>query len=62
MILILEKYKDVLTINDICEILKIGRNTAYKLLQNNDIPNRKIASKYIIPKTAIIDFLTNIAA
>ncbi len=58
----LEQYPDILQVEDICKILKIGKNTAYKLLQNGEIPNRKIAGKYIVPKTAIIDFLTNIAA
>jgi excisionase family DNA binding protein len=62
LILILEKYKDVLTINDICEILKIGKNTAYGLLKSGEIPNRKLAGKYIIPKIGIIRFIESLAA
>ena len=46
----LEEYKDVINVKDLCEILNIGKNTAYKLLKNNDIPNRRLGKKYIIPK------------
>jgi len=33
----LEKYKDVLTVKDVCEILMIGRNTVYELLGNGSL-------------------------
>jgi len=33
----LEKYKDVLTVKDVCEILMIGRNTVYELLWNGSL-------------------------
>lgn len=56
----LEKYNDILTINDICEILHIGKNSAYKMLKNNDIPNRIICGKYRIPKQKLIEYLTNL--
>ena len=42
VIYLLEEYKDVINIKDLCEILNIGKNTAYKLLKNNDIPNRRL--------------------
>lgn len=57
MVNLLERYDDVLTISDICEILHIGKNTAYRLLQEGEIPNRKIKHKYIIPKNGIIEYL-----
>lgn len=53
----LEKYKDVITVDDLCEILRIGRNSAYKLLRSNEIPSRRLMGKYIIPKTGVIHFL-----
>ena len=31
VIYLLEEYKDVINIKDLCEILNIGKNTAYKL-------------------------------
>ena len=54
VIYLLEEYKDVINIKDLCEILNIGKNTAYKLLKNNDIPNRRLGKKYIIPKFGVI--------
>lgn len=55
----LEKYKDVLTVDDICDILHIGRNLAYDLLQAKEIPNKKVRNKYIIPKSNFIKYLEN---
>ena len=55
----LEKYKDVLGVEDLCEILGIGKNTAYKILKDNTIPNRRIGRKYIIPKCGVIKYLEN---
>lgn len=53
----LEKYKDILTINDICKILQIGKNSAYKLLKSNQIPNRLICNKYRVSKDKLIEYL-----
>ena len=54
----LENYQnDVLNIDELCTILRIGRNSAYKLLQNQTIPNRKLQRKYIIPKDSVIRFM-----
>lgn len=54
----LEAYKDVLTVKDLCEILRIGRNTAYKMLQTQEIPNKQIyGRRYIIPKKYVIAYL-----
>ena len=62
MIPILENYKDILTIDDVCAILKVGKSAAYGLLRSGEIPNRKLAGKYIIPKIGIVKFIENIAA
>lgn len=59
----LENYKnDVLNIDELCSILRIGRNSAYKLLQNQTIPNKKIQRKYIIPKQGVINYIQGIVA
>lgn len=55
----LEQY-DVLTVSDLQEILGIGRNMAYSLLQSGTIVGIRIGrKKWRIPKTAILDFLKN---
>ena len=56
----LEEYKDVISLANLCEILNIGKNTAYKLLQMQVIANKKIMNKYIIPKQSVINFLESI--
>lgn len=53
----LEQYNDVLTINDLREVLNIGRNAAYDLLTNGDIPAFRIGRNWKIPKSAVIAYL-----
>ena len=54
----LEKYKDVLTIEELCEALKIGKRLAYKLVHEGTIPARRLGRIYRIPKTAVIQYLS----
>ena len=60
VIYLLEEYKDVINIKDLCEILNIGKNTSYNLLKNKDIPNRRLGKKYIIPKFGVIEYLKGV--
>ena len=54
----LNKYNDILTVEELCEVLRIGKNTAYKLLKSGEIKSIKIGSTYKIPKRAVIHYLT----
>lgn len=56
---ILDSYADVLTVNDVMNILHIGRNKAYELLRSRVIPSIRIGKKYVIPKNLMIEFLSN---
>lgn len=58
--IILEEYKDVLTVKEVMEIMRVGRNTVYEMLQSNEIPNKKVRNKYIIPKIGVENYLRNI--
>jgi len=51
-----EKYPDIVSIQNVCEMLSIGRTSAYSLLQTNQISNVRVGKKYIIRKDAIIGF------
>lgn len=53
----LESYPDVLTVNDLYNILPIGKNAIYKLITNNTIKHIRVANKILIPKKYLIDFL-----
>lgn len=55
----LENYSDVLKIDDIMNILYIGRNTAYKLIDTGAIKSLRIGRNIRIPKIYLIDYLTN---
>lgn len=52
------EYDDVLSIEDVMDMLHIGKNTVYSLLRNNEIRNLKIGKRYIIPKQSVINFIT----
>lgn len=53
-------YPDVVTIDDLQKMLKVGRNTAYSLLKNESIKTIKVGKKYIIPKINVIKFVTSV--
>ncbi len=53
----LEQYESVLTVADLQEILGIGRNTAYALLNSGAIPAIRIGKKWRVPKDAVLHYL-----
>ena len=54
----LEQYDDVLTISDLREVLNIGRNAAYDLLNKGEIPAFRIGRNWKIPKDSLIYYLS----
>lgn len=53
----LSDYPDVLTPSECQNILLVGRNTIYSLLQNNIIKSIKIGKQYRIPKSSLQNYL-----
>lgn len=53
----LEQYDPLLSINDLREILNIGRNAVYDLLNEGAIPAFRIGRNWKIPKDAVIFYL-----
>ena len=53
----LEQYNDILTIDELCEILKIGRNRAYKLLETGEIKGFRLGRPWKISKLALQEYL-----
>ena len=51
------KYPDIVTVDNVCEMLHIGKSSTYSLLHNKQINHVKIGRKYIIPKNAVISFV-----
>ena len=50
-------YKDIISVKEMQEMLRISRPTAYRLLESEEIFHRKIGKKYIIPKQSVIEYL-----
>lgn len=54
---ILSDYPDVLLPEDLMMILKIGKNTTYKILKERNIKSIKVGKNYKIPKPFMIEYL-----
>lgn len=53
-----EKFDDVVTIEELSEMLRIGRNNAYALINSGEIYSVRVGKQLRIPKTAVIDYMT----
>lgn len=56
---LLKDYKDILTIKDIKQILGIGKNKAYELVNNGTIPSFRIGAKHKVTKVNLLNYLQN---
>lgn len=54
------EYPDVITVEQLMEILHIGENAAYSLLKSGEIRTIRIGRRYIIPKQSIITYISSI--
>ena len=51
--------KELLTREEVMELLKIGRSTFYKLLQSGNLKGFKEGNRYKVPAKAISDYITH---
>ena len=51
------KYNDVVTVEEVMEMLHLGRVTVYNRLKTDKIHTLRVGKKYVIPKKSVIDFL-----
>lgn len=54
---IFENYDDIVSVEEVMEMLRLGRVTIYNLLKKGEIKSLKVGRKYIIPKQCVIDFV-----
>lgn len=52
-----ELYQDLITIEELCEILTVGKNTAYRLLNNGEISAFRIGRTWKIPRQSVTTFI-----
>ena len=57
----LPEYPDLLTVQEVCEILRVGRRTVYQHIKDATLRSRLIAGKYRIPKASLIHFIDEIS-
>ncbi len=50
-------YDDMVTIDELCEMLAVGRNTAYGLLKAGAIKAFKIGRIWKIPRDAVSEYV-----
>lgn len=54
----LEEYNEILKPSEVCEILLIGKNTLYNLLNTNELVGYKSGKNWHITKQALINYIT----
>ncbi|MCC5910062.1 MAG: helix-turn-helix domain-containing protein [Clostridiaceae bacterium] len=54
-----EEYDEIITVDELMEILMIGKNTAYQLLNSGEINSFKIGRVHKIPKIAVEEYILN---
>lgn len=54
-------YPDVVSVEQVTEMLHIGQALAYKLLKDGTIRARKVGRRYIIAKKNVIEFLNEVS-
>ena len=55
-----EQYDDVVTIRELCQMLRIGRNKAYDLVNAGTIGSIPVGRSIRIPKQAVIDYVNGL--
>lgn len=55
----LERYDDVMSVEDLCELLRIGRNRVYELLQSGELKGFRLGRVWKIPKSSVETFITS---
>lgn len=53
----LSDYNDILTLNELQEILVIGKNKAYELCKSGKIKAFRVDKGWRIPKSSVEDFI-----
>lgn len=53
----LEQYEEVLDVEDICKIFRVGRNRVYELLQTGQLGGFRLGRTWKIPKISLEAYL-----
>ena len=53
----LENYDDILTTEEACEALRVGKNALYELLQSKVVKGYRNGRVWRIPKQGVIEYI-----
>ena len=53
----LEEYQEILTVDETCEVLRIGYNVMYELLSTGKLKAYRNGRVWRIPKKAVIEYI-----
>ena len=54
--------KDLLTVDDLCNELGVGKNTGYGLLKDNTIKSKKIGKRYLVHRSELDKYIEGLKA
>ncbi|MDD4599849.1 MAG: helix-turn-helix domain-containing protein [Negativicutes bacterium] len=52
-----EQYNDILTVDELCEALMIGKNAAYTLLSSGQLKAFRYNRVWKVPKQSVIEYI-----
>ena len=55
--MMLEQYEDVLEMEQVCDILKLSRNSVYVILKNKELKGCQEGRVWKVPKQAVIQYI-----
>jgi excisionase family DNA binding protein len=53
----LDDLPDLLTVKELQEFLRLGRNRTYALLKSRAIPSIRLGQKFLVPRQGVREFL-----
>lgn len=53
----LSEYPDILTTDDVCNLLKVSKYTIYKLIHTKQLKAKKVAQHYRIQKSELLNYI-----
>ena len=55
--MLLNQENDILTVDDLCEVLRIGKNAAYKLINSGKLKCYRINRTWKIPRQSVEEYI-----
>lgn len=52
-----DQYDDILSTDEACEVLKVGKNSLYRMLCNGEIKAMRCGRVWKIPRAAITEYV-----